>query len=209
MAFIRVIATGEHLAHRFDTGAFLVVGFTTVHGVTAHVCGQGRPDEICTLRRHGQMSRLTRTARGMCSHRIRNEMWWIMAGDAGVTTVTEEFTVDELGRIRRLVHRAATVIGLGAAVVENLVTAVNEIITNAIRYAGGRGRVTIRTCPRGIAVDISDHGPGIPDGLTDDRAAIDATSGRGLWMARRLCHYMTINTGPNGATISLAAVLPA
>jgi serine/threonine-protein kinase RsbW len=129
-----------------------------------------------------------------------------MTSDMENTVVTEDFTITELHRIRTLVHRAAAVIGLTGAVIENLVAAVNEIAVNAIRYAGGRGRITIRSCPKGVAVDIADNGPGLPADLSGDLPAPNAVGGRGLWMARRLCAYMDISSSPRGVTISLAAI---
>jgi serine/threonine-protein kinase RsbW len=119
--------------------------------------------------------------------------------------VTEEFTIIDLPRVRRLVTRAAQLVGLTVAAIDNLVVAVNEIAVNAIRYAGGKGRLTIRSWPAGLSVEISDDGPGLPAGLADHLPASDAVSGRGLWMARRLCSKMTISSSPRGLTIRLVA----
>jgi anti-sigma regulatory factor (Ser/Thr protein kinase) len=129
-----------------------------------------------------------------------------MASEPTFDVVTEEFTVNDLSRVRSLVTRAAKFVGLSIALIDNLVAAVNEIAINAIRYAGGRGRLTIRACQNGVLVDISDSGPGLPDGLSSERPDPDALGGRGLWMARRMCSRMSISSSPSGVTVRLLAV---
>lgn len=122
--------------------------------------------------------------------------------------LSEDFTVNDLPRLRSLVARAAMLAGLTARVIEDLVTAVNEIATNAIRYAGGRGRITISSFARGVSVEISDHGPGLPANLRAERPAPEATGGRGIWMARRLCERMAISSSPYGVTVRLVVLVP-
>jgi serine/threonine-protein kinase RsbW len=130
-----------------------------------------------------------------------------MSSKRRTTTVTEEFTIADLRRVRSLVSHAAKLVGLTMSVIDNLVTAVNEIAVNAIRYAGGKGQITIRTCTKGVSVEISDSGPGLPEGLGEDLVAPAAIGGRGLWMARRLCHSMTISSSSRGVTVTMTAVL--
>jgi anti-sigma regulatory factor (Ser/Thr protein kinase) len=122
-------------------------------------------------------------------------------------TVEEDFTIADLGRLRSLVARAAHLVGLTVKAVDDLVLAVNEIAGNAIRYAGGRGRIKIVSWARGIAVEISDRGPGFPAGLVDERPPVGAIGGRGLWMARRLCDRMTVASTDRGVTVRLVAVI--
>jgi anti-sigma regulatory factor (Ser/Thr protein kinase) len=129
-----------------------------------------------------------------------------MSSDHGTTAVSEEFTIGELGRVRALVSRAAKLVGLTRSVIDNLVVAVNEIAANAVRYAGGKGRIRIRSYDRGISVEISDSGPGLPAGLGDRPAGPTATGGRGLWMAHRLCPSMTVASSKRGVTVTLSAM---
>jgi len=76
--------------------------------------------------------------------------------------------------------------------VEDLVVAVSETVTNAIRH--GRAPVEVRVWPGGdrIVVTVSDAGPGPADpfaGLTP--AAEDEISGRGLWITHQSVNHVT------------------
>jgi len=117
--------------------------------------------------------------------------------------VTESFTQDDLARVRRLVYHAACAAGLGSAIVDNLVVAVNEVAINAVRYAGGHGFLRVERAPEGLLVEIRDEGPGLPADLSDERPAPDALGGRGLWMARRLCGQLDIDSSPRGVTVRM------
>jgi anti-sigma regulatory factor (Ser/Thr protein kinase) len=123
--------------------------------------------------------------------------------------VSEEFTINDLRRVRTLVARAAQWIGLTVKALDDLVVAVNEIAINALLYAGGRARITVAACPDGMSVEISDSGPGLPSGLREERPPTDALGGRGLWLARRLCPQMTISSSPRGVTVRMIAMAPA
>jgi serine/threonine-protein kinase RsbW len=123
-----------------------------------------------------------------------------------MSETTEEFSVHDLSRVRRLVTRAGRLVGLTVAAIDNLVTAVNEIAVNAVKYAGGRGRLTIRTGPETVSVEVSDQGPGLPDGIVDRLPDPGAIGGRGLWMAKRMCSRMTIDSSRSGVTVRLVAI---
>jgi anti-sigma regulatory factor (Ser/Thr protein kinase) len=90
------------------------------------------------------------------------------------------------------------------------VLAVNEITTNAVLHAGGRGRVVLRSSGHSIWCTITDSGPGIPARYRHPPAIPEAfeTGGRGIWLAHRLCDEVTMATGPIGTTIGLRMSLP-
>ncbi len=118
-------------------------------------------------------------------------------------TVTEYFSVDDLHHVRVLVERACDAVGMAAERIYRLVFAVNEIAINAVKHAGGWGVLTVRQSRHGVSVEISDRGRGLPEALTTERPSVEATAGRGLWMARRQCPDMTIKTSPDGVTVRL------
>jgi anti-sigma regulatory factor (Ser/Thr protein kinase) len=121
-------------------------------------------------------------------------------------SIEEDFTIDSLHRVRSLVEAAAGRIGLTGADLDALVTAVNEIAINAVLHAGGRGRLRIQPSPGGITVEISDTGPGLPDtAARPGPPPADATSGRGLWLARLLCPSMAVTDTGRGLTVRFEA----
>jgi anti-sigma regulatory factor (Ser/Thr protein kinase) len=74
--------------------------------------------------------------------------------------------------------------GLSEGRTDDLVTAVNEIASNAIIHGGGEGLFRIVHAHDGLHIELSDHGPGPagPPTLTPNMHVYpsDALSGRGL-----------------------------
>ena len=106
-------------------------------------------------------------------------------------------------RARHEVAGCAAAAGLAGQALDDFVLAVNELATNAVRHGGGTGVLTLWRTGRGeLACEISDGGTGIPASrlAEHDRPAPSATGGWGLWLARRLCDDVAIETG-NGGTV--------
>jgi len=100
--------------------------------------------------------------------------------------------------------------GVAPAVVDDLIIAVSEVVTNAILH--GRAPVTLRgwAGPSCIVVTVHDCGQGPTDpfvGLvrTDKGGAV---GGLGLWIAHQLCHRVTLETDDAGFTVRLVAANP-
>jgi anti-sigma regulatory factor (Ser/Thr protein kinase) len=128
-----------------------------------------------------------------------------------VAGVQADIGVTDLESLRHLVAGAARRAGLRASRVTDLVIAVNEAVTNAIRHATGRARVTIihEAWDRRLVVQVGDDGPGIPPeyvsrlGLPDP----DALGGRGLYLIRALCDEVAIAPGAAGVTGTLVRLV--
>jgi len=116
--------------------------------------------------------------------------------------VSAEFTTADLAETRRLVHAAAIEAGLGARA-EPLIIAVNEVVVNAVRYGGGRGEIHITQLEDGLAIDVSDHGPGLTRDIPTARPAPDAPGGRGLWIAGQMCDEIQIDTDTDGTRVRM------
>lgn len=116
---------------------------------------------------------------------------------------TQRFTRDDLANVRGWVCAAARSQDIGGPSLDNLLVAVSEIVSNAIRYAGGGGRVKIESVADGVLVEVRDDGPGLPDDLPTDRPDPTALGGRGLWMARQLCPGMEIASCSRGVTVRM------
>nr|WP_249714012.1 ATP-binding protein [Micromonospora sp. NBRC 107566] len=107
--------------------------------------------------------------------------------------------------IRHAVVRSAATAGLSGQRLDDFVLAVNELTTNAVRHAGGHGEIRLWQAGEAVLCEVADDGAGIPRGLADgaDRPGPSATGGWGLWLTRRLCDDVAIETGPTGTTVRI------
>ena len=130
--------------------------------------------------------------------------------DGTPVLIALEFRRPDIGRLRQRVAACATEAGLRGQRLQAFIMAVNEIITNAVLHGGGRGRLRLWRGERQLICEVSDRGPGIPDEQTAaGRPPPEATSGRGLWLTRRLCDAFSVETGRQGTTVRVAAALDA
>ncbi|NUR52050.1 MAG: SpoIIE family protein phosphatase [Hamadaea sp.] len=101
--------------------------------------------------------------------------------------------------------------GLAQVAVEDLVLAVNELLTNVVRHGGGEGRLRLWADGRWLYCEVSDHGSGMsasPASIGTVRPEASSSTGRGLWMIRRLVNRFRMQTGPGGTTVTLAMPTP-
>lgn len=118
-----------------------------------------------------------------------------------------QLALESLAALRASATDAASSVGLDGERVAHFAVAVDEAMTNAIRYAGG-GRVSITEVPgESIVVEVADQGPGIPPGTPAELPPPEAVSGRGLWLMRTLCDHLDIETGPGGTTARLTMLV--
>jgi anti-sigma regulatory factor (Ser/Thr protein kinase) len=126
-----------------------------------------------------------------------------------VSLLAQRFDAEHITAVRHAVARCAAGVGLFDQRLEDFVLAVNEVITNAVRHAGGQGRVRLWTQDGTIRCEVTDEGGGIPPERLVGRELPPsvAVSGRGLWLARHLCDAVSVATGPAGTTILLVSGL--
>ena len=117
----------------------------------------------------------------------------------------QAFDRGSLAEMRAAVARSANDLGASAAQSDHLVLVASELVTNAIAYAGGSGRVRVWSNGTALYCRVSDEGPGIPDAATKGivRPSPDSVSGRGIWVARSLAESIDIDTGPGGTSITV------
>jgi anti-sigma regulatory factor (Ser/Thr protein kinase) len=121
------------------------------------------------------------------------------------------FDGDSVTEARHAVLKSAATAGLTGQQLDDFVLAVNELTTNAVRHAGGRGEIRLWRAGDAVICEVADGGAGIPSGRVDgsDRPGPSATGGWGLWLTRRLCDDVAIETGPTGTIVRITTGIPA
>jgi serine/threonine-protein kinase RsbW len=121
--------------------------------------------------------------------------------------LTVAFDAERITALRHVVARAAEDVGLRGQRLEGFVLAVNEIVTNSVRHAGGRGRLRMWLHGDALRCEVVDEGEGIPHERLNGHELPPsfAVSGRGLWLARHMCDLLTVQTGPDGTKITLCS----
>ena len=117
-----------------------------------------------------------------------------------------DFTIDDLRTLRHDVTQFARASGLTDPVLYRFVLAVHELATNAVRHGGGQGRLELRCTPNQLCCQVSDHGPGMPQIQTRIRPAVDALSGRGLWLAQH-AGKLACTSDDHGTIVTLTCTI--
>jgi anti-sigma regulatory factor (Ser/Thr protein kinase) len=120
------------------------------------------------------------------------------------------FGREEITEVRHEVAARVAGAGLAGDRLHGFVLAVNEVITNVVLHAGGRGRLVLRVAAGVAYCEVNDEGPGIPERF-HTVPAVPGTSevgGRGIWLAYQLCDAVVMHTGGTGTTVQLRIVLP-
>jgi anti-sigma regulatory factor (Ser/Thr protein kinase) len=115
--------------------------------------------------------------------------------------LTLPFGLPNLYAVRSLVTWTANQAGMSPGRSADLVLAINELATNAIRHARGGGLLRVWAVPDRVICQVEDAGQ-IHDPLAGRRApAQDAEGGMGLWTVNQLCDLVEVRTSEDGTTI--------
>jgi serine/threonine-protein kinase RsbW len=129
----------------------------------------------------------------------------------GDAPLEHTFDRSSLAALRSELSRYAVAHGLTDAALANFVLAINEIATNAVRYAGGHGQVRVWRQGGELWCRVTDDGHGIPRRYLEQSHRPDPlhVSGHGLWLARHICAGVEIETGrATGTRVLLRYPLP-
>lgn len=182
----------RRLAHRVDV-AFAV--------------GGERPE----VRHHLDMAGLTGLL-GLRPVTDSEAVGTVAAGEVvDVPSLDERFDRGSLVAVRERLLTYAASCGLAGMDQYRLLLAVTEMMTNAVFHGGGRGTLTAERRGNRLILRIIDQGSGIPRQYRTERPRPRAgrIGSAGLWMARRICERVDIDTGPGGTTVQLTYPLPA
>lgn len=111
---------------------------------------------------------------------------------------------DGLQTLRNLVERTAVWRGLAAERCQDLMVAVNEIVTNVLRHADGKGQLQMWDAGTSLICEVTDQGPGLNDpfaGYIPPPA--ESVGGMGLWIARQLVDRVAIAFDGEGSRVQL------
>ncbi|MEO9139723.1 MAG: anti-sigma factor RsbA family regulatory protein [Jatrophihabitans sp.] len=108
-----------------------------------------------------------------------------------------------LDDMRGFVGTIAAGFGIAADRVADLVLAANEIVTNSLRYGGGRARLATWFADGSAICEVRDDGH-ISDPLVGRFAPpSNASGGRGLWLANHLCDLVQLRSFRGGTVVRL------
>jgi anti-sigma regulatory factor (Ser/Thr protein kinase) len=116
----------------------------------------------------------------------------------------ETFT---LSAVRRFAERRAAHAGLVETRKDDVVLAVNEVATNSVRHAGGRG--VLRSWREGAALvfEVSDAGHIQEPLVGRKRPVLDEPGGHGLWLVNQVCELVQVRSSEAGTVVRLYVTL--
>jgi anti-sigma regulatory factor (Ser/Thr protein kinase) len=113
------------------------------------------------------------------------------------------FAEDDLLPVRDFVRDRAREAGFDRRRLADLVLAVNELVSNTLRHAGGSGVLRAWTDDSTLYCEVRDTGQ-IKDPLAGrDRPADVRVGGRGLWIVNHLCDLVQVRTSKAGNVVRL------
>ena len=115
----------------------------------------------------------------------------------------------DISGARTFVRDHATRAGLDAATIDDLVLAVNEVLTNALTHGQLPGRLHVYDGGDTWVCHVQDGGTG-PGDLFAGFAppTVPSDHGYGLWLARQLCVAVDVGVDTTGTHVRLHARLP-
>jgi anti-sigma regulatory factor (Ser/Thr protein kinase) len=117
------------------------------------------------------------------------------------------FGLDDLSQLRALVGARARAAGLPDRRADDLVLAVNELATNAIRHGDGGGLLRVWIAPGELVCQVDDHGH-ITDPLAGRHMPVpEVAGGVGLWTVNQLCDLVEVRSNRDGTSVRVHSTL--
>ena len=113
------------------------------------------------------------------------------------------FASHDLATVREWVDAYASRSGLGPSRSEDLVLAVNEIVTNSVRHGGGSGTLQMWDTGDAVICEIDDRGHIDLPMIGREQPTLAQSSGFGLWIANQVCDLVQVRTFPGRSVVRL------
>jgi len=130
-------------------------------------------------------------------------------------TLDQQFATGTLRVVREMVRAQATAAGMAEIRAVDVMLAVHELASNAVRHGGGTGRMQLQVTGGELVCQVSDPGPasrgqrlnGGPRGQHPEGTAVPAKPwpyqpGHGLWLVRQVADRISVISGPAGSQVT-------
>ena len=115
-----------------------------------------------------------------------------------------KFTAEQLPSVRRFTEVHARHYKVDEGLIGDLVIAVNEIATNAVRHGSPYAELRMWIEDGRVIAEVHDSGTWTPADTPGGSPPLpDAEGGMGIWVARQICSAVNIRTGINGTVVRL------
>ncbi len=120
------------------------------------------------------------------------------------TLIHEAVSIQNMAQLRSHVMRLAAQAGLSTERAAGFAVAVHEAVINAIEHAGGRGEVAVvQDDERRLIAEVHDPGADTACSIALTMPPVDATRGRGMWLAGQLTDHIEVHGDQGGTTVRL------
>jgi anti-sigma regulatory factor (Ser/Thr protein kinase) len=111
-------------------------------------------------------------------------------------------TVDGLRDARDLVRRRGREAGLGERA-DDLVIAVNEILSNSLSHAGENGALRVWREPGAFLCEVRDGGHILKPLVGREEPAAGQVGGHGIWLVNLVCDLVQVRSSAHGSTVRM------
>jgi anti-sigma regulatory factor (Ser/Thr protein kinase) len=131
----------------------------------------------------------------------------------GSLLLEEEFGARSLDGLRQAVREQAASAGMSEERVGDVMIAVHELASNAVRHGAGRGRLRMWSQDGALSCQVQDGGRGPRGGQADGPDGADVAAGwpyahdHGLWLVRLLADQMSVVSSPGGTCVTVIFAL--
>jgi anti-sigma regulatory factor (Ser/Thr protein kinase) len=111
-------------------------------------------------------------------------------------------TLARLHEARGLVRRKAREAGLGERS-DDLVLAVNEVLSNSLYHAQDDGALRVWDEPDGLVCEVRDNGHILQPLVGREEPAAGQLGGHGIWMVNLVCDLVQVRSSETGSTVRM------
>jgi anti-sigma regulatory factor (Ser/Thr protein kinase) len=113
------------------------------------------------------------------------------------------FGVGTLSTVRKFAARHAALAGMSPQRKDDVLFAVNEVATNSVRHAGGRGQLRTWRDSDALVFEIRDDGRINEPLVGRTRPALGQISGMGLWLVNQICELVQVRSSAAGTVVRM------